>query len=87
MLMRPVVLVGAAGPGVCSECASCAPSARVRRLLRDPAVRWVPYDAEVVRMPWRPPVLAQTALAAAGPAALPRRPVPPRPDGLTGRRP
>ncbi|MFI1282576.1 hypothetical protein ACH4U5_17790 [Streptomyces sp. NPDC020858] len=30
---------------------------RVRRVLRDPAVRWTPYEAVVVRARWRPPVL------------------------------
>lgn len=31
---------------------------RVRRALRDPEPRWIPYDAEVLRGGWLPPVLA-----------------------------
>ncbi|MFF3675081.1 hypothetical protein ACFYYS_13945 [Streptomyces sp. NPDC002120] len=53
---------------------------RARRALRDPAVRWTPYEAVVVRARWRPPVL----LLADGRHALTlgllgRRVLPPRP--------
>ncbi|MFG2234430.1 hypothetical protein ACGFNX_31325 [Streptomyces sp. NPDC048723] len=55
---------------------------RVRRLLRDPAVRWTPYEAVVVRAGWRPPVLALAGgrhvltLGLLGRRVLPQRPWP-----------
>ncbi|WP_327736577.1 hypothetical protein OG749_25175 [Streptomyces nojiriensis] len=55
---------------------------RVRRLLRDPAVRWTPYEAVVVRAGWRPPVLALAdgrhllTLGLLGRRVLPARPWP-----------
>ncbi|MGW6980866.1 hypothetical protein ACWGE1_15670 [Streptomyces sp. NPDC054932] len=53
---------------------------RVRRLLRDPAVTWTPYEAVVVRSGWRPPVLVLAGgrhVLTLGP--LGRRVLPPRP--------
>ncbi|MFI8391296.1 hypothetical protein [Streptomyces sp. NPDC085540] len=61
---------------------------RVRRLLRDPAVRWTPYEAVVVRAGWRPPVLALADgrhLLALG--LLGRRVLPPRPWPRTATAP
>ncbi|MFF3084657.1 hypothetical protein ACFVRB_06315 [Streptomyces nojiriensis] len=55
---------------------------RVRRLLRDPAARWTPYEAVVVRAGWRPPVLALAdgrhllTLGLLGRRVLPARPWP-----------
>ncbi|KOU80197.1 hypothetical protein ADK93_33105 [Streptomyces sp. XY58] len=56
VLTRPVMLVVLLGPVVLGVRELCAVR-RVRRVVRDPAVRWVPYEAEVVRVRWRPPVL------------------------------
>lgn len=92
VLGRPPVLVAAL-------CAALAPvllgarelhaARRVRRALRDPAVRWTPYEAVVVRARWRPPVLvlaggrhvltldcwaAGCCRRARGPVRLPLRP-------------
>lgn len=61
---------------------------RVRRLLRDPAVRWIPYEAVVVRAGWRPPVLALADgrhLLTLG--LLGRRVLPPRPWPRTATAP
>ncbi|WP_405439356.1 hypothetical protein OG373_19070 [Streptomyces avidinii] len=55
---------------------------RVRRVLRDPAVRWTPYEAVVVRARWRPPVLVLAdgehvlTLGMLGRRVLPPRPWP-----------
>ncbi|MFC9583005.1 hypothetical protein ACFVJ8_09270, partial [Streptomyces yangpuensis] len=66
---------------------------RVRRVLRDPAVCWVPYEAAVVRARWRPPVVVlgegrhALTLGVLGRRALPPRPWPrrePPPDGAGG---
>ncbi|WKD33493.1 hypothetical protein [Streptomyces xanthophaeus] len=61
---------------------------RVRRLLRDPDVRWTPYEAVVVRARWRAPVL----VLAGGRHALTlgllgRRVLPPRPWPRTATAP
>ncbi|MFI7353063.1 hypothetical protein ACIBTP_03860 [Streptomyces avidinii] len=93
VLGRPPVLVGAL-------CAALSPvllgarelyaARRVRRVLRDPAVRWTPYEAVVVRARWRPPVLV---LAGAGGrhvltlGLLGRRLLPPRPWPRTAAAP
>ncbi|MFB6577194.1 hypothetical protein ACFCYC_07060 [Streptomyces sp. NPDC056402] len=61
---------------------------RVRRLLRDPAVRWTPYEAVVVRAGWRPPVLVLADgrhLLTLG--LLGRRVLPPRPWPRTATAP
>ncbi|MFD9477247.1 MULTISPECIES: hypothetical protein [Streptomyces] len=55
---------------------------RVRRLLRDPGARWIPYEAVVVRAGWRPPVLVLAGgrhvltLGLLGRRVLPPRPWP-----------
>ncbi|MET9598167.1 hypothetical protein [Streptomyces sp. NPDC006459] len=85
VLGRPPVLVAAL-------CAALAPvllgarelhaARRVRRALRDPAVRWTPYEAVVVRARWRPPVLVLAdgrhvlTLGVLGRRVLPPRPWP-----------
>ncbi|MEU2451631.1 hypothetical protein ABZ605_16360 [Streptomyces sp. NPDC012765] len=85
VLGRPPVLVAAL-------CAALAPvllgarelhaARRVRRALRDPAVRWTPYEAVVVRARWRPPVLVLAGgrhvltLGVLGRRVLPPRPWP-----------
>ncbi|MFD9007949.1 hypothetical protein [Streptomyces sp. NPDC059552] len=85
VLGRPPVLVAAL-------CAALAPvllgarelhaARRVRRALRDPAVRWTPYEAVVVRARWRPPALVLAGgrhvltLGVLGRRVLPPRPWP-----------
>ncbi|WP_030957895.1 hypothetical protein [Streptomyces sp. NRRL S-378] len=64
---------------------------RVRRVLRDPAVCWVPYEAAVVRARWRPPVVVlgegrhALTLGVLGRRALPPRPWPRREPAPTVR--
>ncbi|MGZ9932352.1 hypothetical protein ACXNSR_21055 [Streptomyces sp. NC-S4] len=61
---------------------------RVRRLVRDPAVRWTAYEAVVVRARWRPPLLALAGgrqLLTLG--LLGRRVLPPRPWPRTAAAP
>ncbi|MFB7206910.1 hypothetical protein ACFCZQ_32735, partial [Streptomyces virginiae] len=83
VLTRPVMLVVLLGPVVLGVRELCAVR-RVRRVLRDPAVRWVPYEAEVVRVRWRPPVLVLgegrhvLTLGVLGRRVLPPRPWPRR---------
>ncbi|MFD9369367.1 hypothetical protein ACFWA6_16945 [Streptomyces sp. NPDC060020] len=79
VLTRPPVLLVLLSPVVLGVRELHA-ARRVRRALRDPAVRWTPYEAVVVRARWRPPVL----LLADGRHALTlgllgRRVLPPRP--------
>ncbi|MFJ9762395.1 hypothetical protein ACIRUY_01135 [Streptomyces erythrochromogenes] len=57
VLTRPVMLVVLLGPVVLGAWELRA-VLRARRVLRDPAVRWIPYEAEVVRARRRPPVVA-----------------------------
>lgn len=63
---------------------------RVRRALRDPAVRWTPYEAVVVRARWRPPVLLLAdgryalTLGVLGRRVLPQRPWPARTASASG---
>ncbi|MEW2587428.1 hypothetical protein [Streptomyces virginiae] len=83
VLTRPVMLVVLLGPVVLGVGELCAVR-RVRRVLREPAVRWVPYQAEVVRVRWRPPVLVLgegrhvLTLRVLGRRVLPPRPWPRR---------
>ncbi|MEC4569706.1 hypothetical protein [Streptomyces virginiae] len=83
VLTRPVMLVVLLGPVLLGVRELCAVR-RVRRVLRDPAVRWVPYEAEVVRVRWRPPVLVLgegrhvLTLGVLGRRVLPPRPWPRR---------
>ncbi|MFJ3726920.1 hypothetical protein ACIPYQ_30755 [Streptomyces sp. NPDC090045] len=79
VLTRPLVLVVLLSP-VALGVRELYAVRRARRALRDPAVRWTPYEAAVVRARWRPPVL----VLADGPHALTlgllgRRVLPPRP--------
>ncbi|MER7730858.1 hypothetical protein ABTX80_08230 [Streptomyces erythrochromogenes] len=57
VLTRPVMLVVLLGPVVLGAWELRA-VLRARRVLRDPAVRWIPYEAEVVRARRRPPAVA-----------------------------
>ncbi|MFG2338881.1 hypothetical protein [Streptomyces yangpuensis] len=83
VLTRPVMLVVLLGP-VLLGARELRAVRRVRRVLRDPAVRWVPYEAEVVRARWRPPVVVlgegrhALTLGVLGRRALPPRPWPRR---------
>ncbi|WP_327415327.1 hypothetical protein [Streptomyces sp. NBC_01233] len=79
VLTRPLVLVVLLSPVVLGARELYAVR-RARRALRDPAVRWTPYEAVVVRGRWRPPVLVladgRHALTL---GLLGRRVLPPRP--------
>ncbi|MFD5622529.1 hypothetical protein [Streptomyces yangpuensis] len=83
VLTRPVMLVVLLGP-VLLGAHELRAVRRVRRVLRDPSVRWVPYEAEVVRARWRPPVVVlgegrhALTLGVLGRRALPPRPWPRR---------
>ncbi|MFJ6778717.1 hypothetical protein [Streptomyces yangpuensis] len=83
VLLLVVLLVVLLGPVALGARELCAVR-RVRRVLRDPAVRWVPYEAEVVRARWRPPVVVlgrgrhALTLGVLGRRALPPRPWPRR---------
>ncbi|WP_030709258.1 hypothetical protein [Streptomyces sp. NRRL F-2580] len=56
VLTRPPVLVVLLSPVVLGV-RELRAVRRARCALRDPAVRWTPYEAVVVRARWRPPVL------------------------------
>ncbi|MFE9928203.1 hypothetical protein [Streptomyces sp. NPDC005533] len=79
VLTRPPVLVVLLSP-VLLGVRELHAVRRARRALRDPAVRWTPYEAVVVRARWRPPVLVladgRYALTL---GVLGRRVLPPRP--------
>ncbi|MEU9086700.1 hypothetical protein [Streptomyces sp. NPDC048357] len=79
VLTRPLVLVVLLSP-VLLGVRELHAARRARRALRDPAVRWTPYEAVVVRAWWRPPVLVladgRYALTL---GVLGRRVLPPRP--------
>ncbi|MEU9158958.1 hypothetical protein AB0D29_01530 [Streptomyces sp. NPDC048424] len=79
VLTRPLVLVVLLSP-VLLGVRELHAARRARRALRDPAVRWTPYEAVVVRARWRPPVLVlaegRYALTL---GVLGRRVLPPRP--------
>ncbi|WP_046777801.1 hypothetical protein [Streptomyces yangpuensis] len=83
VLTRPVMLVVLLGPVVLGV-RELRAVRRVRRVLRDPAVRWVAYEAAVVRPRWRPPVVVlgegrhTLTLGVLGRRALPPRPWPRR---------
>ncbi|MFJ9940697.1 hypothetical protein [Streptomyces erythrochromogenes] len=81
VLTRPETLVALLGPVVLGV-RELRDVRRVRRVLRDPAVRWVPYEAEVVRARRRPPavvlVLGEERHALTL-GVLGRRVLPPRP--------
>ncbi|THA83214.1 hypothetical protein [Streptomyces sp. A0592] len=83
VLTRPVMLVVLLGP-VALGVRELHAVRRVRRVLRDPAVHWVPYEAEVVRLRWRAPVLVLgegarvLTLGVLGRRVLPPRPWPRR---------
>ncbi|MFD7095563.1 hypothetical protein [Streptomyces xanthophaeus] len=81
VLTRPVLLVVLLSPVVLGVRELYAVR-RVRRALRDPAVRWTAYEAEVVRRGALAPVLvldggSGLTLGPLGRRALPRRPWPP----------
>ncbi|MFE6907034.1 hypothetical protein [Streptomyces erythrochromogenes] len=83
VLTRPVMLMVLLGPVVLGVWELRA-VLRVRRVLRDPAVRWIPYEAEVVRARRRPPVVALVLVQGEERHALTlgvlgRRVLPPRP--------
>ncbi|MFG2990978.1 hypothetical protein ACGFZK_17110 [Streptomyces sp. NPDC048257] len=84
----PVATLGAVlGPALLGARELLA-ARRVRRVLRDPAVRWTPYEAVVVRAGWRPPVLVLAGgrhVLTLGP--LGRRALPPRPWPRTATAP
>lgn len=79
VLTRPLALVVLLSPVVLGVRELHAVR-RARRALREPAVRWIPYEAVVVRARWRPPVLVladgRYALTL---GVLGRRVLPPRP--------
>ncbi|MDX3540029.1 hypothetical protein PV721_38145 [Streptomyces sp. MB09-01] len=79
VLTRPSVLVVLLSP-VLLGVRELHAVRRARRALRDPGVRWTPYEAMVVRARWRPPVLVladgRYALTL---GVLGRRVLPPRP--------
>ncbi|MFE7184328.1 hypothetical protein [Streptomyces erythrochromogenes] len=81
VLTSPEMLVVLLGPVVLGARELLAVR-RVRRVLRDPAVRWAPYEAEVVRACRRPPavvlVLGEERHALTL-GVLGRRVLPPRP--------
>ncbi|WP_404958240.1 hypothetical protein [Streptomyces sp. 147326] len=83
VLTRPLVLVVLVSP-VALGVRELYAVRRARRALRDPAVRWTPYEAVVVRARWRAPVLVfadgRYALTL---GLLGRRVLPPRPWPLT----
>lgn len=84
VLTRPVMLAVLLGPVVLGV-RELRAVRRVRCVLRDPALRWVPYEAEVVRPRLRPPVV----LAGRPPrpltlGVLGRRALPPGPWPRTG---
>ncbi|WP_405710854.1 hypothetical protein OG264_18770 [Streptomyces xanthophaeus] len=81
VLTRPVLLVVLLSPVVLGVRELYAVR-RVRRALRDPAVHWTAYEAEVVRRGALAPVLVldggpELTLGPLGRRALPRRPWPP----------
>ncbi|WP_405448436.1 hypothetical protein [Streptomyces erythrochromogenes] len=79
VLTRPETLVVLLGPVVLGV-RELRDVRRVRRVLRDPAVRWVPYEAEVVRARRRPPaVVLGEERHALTLGVLGRRVLPPRP--------
>ncbi|MFJ3976577.1 hypothetical protein [Streptomyces sp. NPDC090021] len=79
VLTRPVMLAVLLGPVLLGAREPRAVR-RVRRVLRHPEVRRVPYEAEVVRARWRPPVVVlgegRQVLTL---GVLGRRVLPPRP--------
>ncbi|MFJ6759049.1 hypothetical protein ACIQNK_29035 [Streptomyces sp. NPDC091273] len=79
VLTRPLALVVLLSPVVLGV-RELHTVRRARRALREPAVRWIPYEAVVVRARWRPPVLVladgRYALTL---GVLGRRVLPPRP--------
>ncbi|MER6195826.1 hypothetical protein ABT234_00400 [Streptomyces sp. NPDC001586] len=81
VLTRPLVLVVLLSP-VLLGVRELHAARRARRALRDPAVRWIPYEAVVVRARWRPPVLVLAdgrhalTLGVLGRRVLPQRPWP-----------
>ncbi|WP_405423959.1 hypothetical protein [Streptomyces erythrochromogenes] len=81
VLTRPEMLVVLLSPVVLGA-RELRAVRRVRRVLRDPAVRWAPYEAEVVRARRRPPavvlVLGEERHALTL-GVLGRRVLPPRP--------
>ncbi|MFI8451135.1 hypothetical protein [Streptomyces erythrochromogenes] len=83
VLTRPEMLVVLLGPVVLGA-RELRAVRRVRRVLRDPAVRWAPYEAEVVRAYRRPPAVALVLALGEERHALTlgvlgRRVLPPRP--------
>ncbi|MEV7169955.1 hypothetical protein AB0O18_09690 [Streptomyces sp. NPDC093224] len=84
VLTRPVMLAVLLGPVVLGV-RELRAVRRVRCVLRDPALRWVPYEAEVVRPRLRPPmVLVGRPPRRLTLGLLGRRALPPGPWPRTG---